>query len=166
MNEKDMNLHTASGIGVTTLFVVLIVLCLTVFSVLTFASSQADLRLSSKNAEMVEKYYEADNLGVQISAEVTGLWPKGAPRPGTSELARLERDIINNPGVVYAGVSDGGDNGFVISYSISVDTLLTLWVELLLPESGVCEVQSWQIVADEPEIIEDHGSGLWQGGGL
>ncbi|MDR1573425.1 MAG: hypothetical protein LBS24_03890, partial [Clostridiales Family XIII bacterium] len=67
--KDDKNLHSASGIGVVTLFVVLLTLCLTVFSVLTFASANADLRLSEKNSEMVEAYYAADSAATRISAE-------------------------------------------------------------------------------------------------
>ena len=48
------------GVGVVTLCMVLMVLCLAVFSALTFASAQADLRLSQRNAETVSAYYQAD----------------------------------------------------------------------------------------------------------
>jgi uncharacterized membrane protein affecting hemolysin expression len=162
MNLEKIDMRT-SGIGVTTLFVVLIVLCLTIFSVLAFASSSADLRLSSKNAEMAEKYYVADNLAVQISADVTSLWQQDAPRPDAAALLRLEEAIIGNPGVVYASAVDNGADGIHVSYSIVVDTLLTLAVELSIPESGICEVQSWSLVAEEPEIMESMESNLWQG---
>ena len=48
------------GVGVVTLCMVLMVLCLAVFSALTLASAQADLRLSQRNAETVSAYYRAD----------------------------------------------------------------------------------------------------------
>ncbi|MDR0425241.1 MAG: hypothetical protein LBH39_07340 [Clostridiales Family XIII bacterium] len=164
MNMGKIDIRT-SGIGVTTLFVVLIVLCLTIFSVLAFASSSADLRLSSKNAEMAEKYYGADNLAVRISADVTSLWQEDAPRPDAAALLRLEEAIIGNPGVMHASAADNGEDGIYVSYSIFVDILLTLAVELRIPESGVCEVQSWSLVAEEPETIESTESNLWQGFG-
>ena len=48
------------GVGVVTLCMVLMVLCLAVFSALTLASAQADLRLSQRNARTVSAYYQAD----------------------------------------------------------------------------------------------------------
>ncbi|MEG2000330.1 MAG: hypothetical protein RR053_02925 [Evtepia sp.] len=49
-----------AGIGVITVFTVLIVLCLAVFSALTLSCARADLRLSQLNAEAVTAYYAAD----------------------------------------------------------------------------------------------------------
>ncbi|MDR3295632.1 MAG: hypothetical protein LBT26_07385 [Clostridiales Family XIII bacterium] len=165
MNEStNKTSASASGIGVTTLFVVLLILCLTVFAVLTFASSQADLRLSRKNADMVTAYYDADNAGARISAEVAGFWPKGTQRPGADVCALLENKISAGTGgedISYAAVGNSGA-GLTVSYGIVVDTLLTLEIELSLPESGVCEVLSWRVVAEEPDFFEEPMP-VWQG---
>jgi hypothetical protein len=171
MNDNK-NLHSASGIGVVTLFVVLLILCLTVFSVLAFASANADLRLSEKNAEMVEAYYAADSLAALISAEATSFWKPGTPRPGEAALAEFEA-AINDYGdgaVVYAEVVNteddtghtAGESGLMVRYDIFVDTLLTLEVRLSLPRAGVCEVLSWRVTADEPEFEEDMMP-VWEG---
>jgi hypothetical protein len=112
MNDSK-NMHSASGIGVVTLFVVLLILCLTVFAVLTFASANADLRLSQKNSEMVEAYYAADNTATRISAEVSAFWKSGAPKPGARAIAALEEKIAAYEGaeVTYATVYE--DEGIV-----------------------------------------------------
>jgi hypothetical protein len=171
MNDNK-NLHSASGIGVVTLFVVLLILCLTVFSVLAFASANADLRLSEKNAEMVGAYYAADNLATMISADaVSPFWRQGAPKPEVGALAELEAAIYDyDDAVVYAEVAEtaddtghtAGDPGLMVSYDIFVDTLLTLEVRLWLPQGGVCEVLSWRVMADEPEFI-DEMMPVWEG---
>jgi hypothetical protein len=164
MNDNK-NLHSASGIGVVTLFVVLLILCLTVFSVLAFASANADLRLSEKNSEMVEAYYAADNAAALISADVSAFWKPGAQKPGARAAAELESSIAAYDGaeITYANVYDrGGDAGLVVSYGIFVDTLLTLEVELSLPRGGVCEVLSWRVMADEPDF-EELPLPVWEG---
>jgi hypothetical protein len=164
MNDSK-NMHSASGIGVVTLFVVLLILCLTVFSVLAFASANADLRLSEKNSEMVEAYYAADNAATLISADVTAFWKTGAPKPGERAAAQLEAGIAayDDAEITYAYVEDLGDNrGLLVSYGVFVDTLLTLEVELSLPRGGVCDVLSWRVMADEPEFEEDMLP-VWEG---
>jgi hypothetical protein len=164
MNDSK-NLHSASGIGVVTLFVVLLILCLTVFSVLAFASANADLRLSEKNSEMVESYYAADNAATLISADVSAFWKSGAPKPGARAVAELESAIAayDDAEITYAHVYDSGDGaGLVVSYGVFVDTLLTLEVELSLPRGGVCEVLSWRVMADEPDF-EELPLPVWEG---
>jgi hypothetical protein len=111
--KDNKNLHSASGIGVVTLFVILLILCLTVFSVLTFASANADMRLSEKNSEMVKAYYAADNAAARISAEVSAFWKQGAPKPGARAIEALEEEIASYEGaeVTYAVVYE--DEGAV-----------------------------------------------------
>ena len=52
----------AMGIGVITVFMILIVLALTIFSMLTYSSAYADLRLSNTNADHMAAYYNADYM--------------------------------------------------------------------------------------------------------
>ena len=172
MNDNK-NSHSASGIGVVTLFVVLLILCLTVFAVLTFASANADMRLSAKNSEMVEAYYAADNAATRISAEVTAFWKPGAPQPDARAREALEEKIAAyaDAEITYGAVSDITDDrghapypgpGLIVSYGVFVDTLLTLEVTLSLPRGGECEVLSWRVMADEPGFEEDFLP-VWEG---
>jgi hypothetical protein len=160
MKDKK-NLHSAAGIGVVTLFVVLLILCLTVFSVLTFASANADMRLSAKNSEMVEAYYAADNTAARISADVTAFWKRGDPKPDMRAIGALLQKITAYEGVEEASGANAGE-GLTVSYSVFVDTLLTLEVTLSLPRGGVCEVLSWRVMAEEPDFGEDMLP-VWEG---
>ena len=57
MNERG---SSPAGIGLVTIFMILIVLTLFTFSALTLSSARADLRLARINAETVTAYYQAD----------------------------------------------------------------------------------------------------------
>ncbi|MPM23691.1 hypothetical protein SDC9_70165 [bioreactor metagenome] len=57
MNKKG---SSPLGVGIITIFIILVILCLTTFAVLTLSSARADLRLSHINADTVTAYYEAD----------------------------------------------------------------------------------------------------------
>jgi hypothetical protein len=159
--SDNKNMHSTSGIGVVTLFVVLLILCLTVFAVLTFASANADLRLSEKNAEMVEAYYIADNMATLVSEDVSAFWRQGAPKPDMNALGALVEKIQSREGI--EKITYASDNrGITVSYGVFVDTLLTLEVELSLPRGGVCEVLSWRVMADEPSF-EEEMLPVWEG---
>lgn len=67
--EKKNVLPSPIGVGVITLITVLLVLCLTIFSILTYSSAQADMRLSEVNAEAVAAYYDADAEAAELYAQ-------------------------------------------------------------------------------------------------
>lgn len=67
--EKKNSLPSPIGIGVITLITVLLVLCLTIFSILTYSSAQADMQLSQVNADAVSAYYKADCEAAALYAE-------------------------------------------------------------------------------------------------
>ncbi|MCL2166225.1 MAG: hypothetical protein FWH49_02920, partial [Clostridiales bacterium] len=71
------------GIGGVTLLTVLLVLCLTLFSVLALSSAQADLRLSEKNSRYISAYYEAENKAYSLMRMAEEMWPPGEARPDT-----------------------------------------------------------------------------------
>lgn len=63
MGEKSAS---PLGVGVLTLFTVLLVLTLSVFAALTWSSARADLRLSKINADTVTAYYQADGKAAEL----------------------------------------------------------------------------------------------------
>lgn len=56
------------GIGIITIFTILMVLSLFTFATLTYVSARADYRLSRLNADTVAAYYEADAKGAELAA--------------------------------------------------------------------------------------------------
>lgn len=84
------------GIGVITVFTVLLVLTLSVFSALTLTSARADLALSQRNAETVSAYYAAERAaGEAYAAFAAGAeaeWEGEFPMTDTQSLyVRLAR---------------------------------------------------------------------------
>lgn len=67
--ENRKPLPSPIGVGVITLITVLLVLCLTIFSILTYSSAKADLQLSQVNADAVSAYYAADSQAAELYAE-------------------------------------------------------------------------------------------------
>ena len=59
-----------SSIGITSLVLIFVMLCLLTFSVLSLVTARADLRLSQKNAERTSAYYDAENRANDILLSV------------------------------------------------------------------------------------------------
>lgn len=58
------------GVGSASLILVFTVLCLTIFSLLTYASADADQALADASLQMLTHYYAADTLAEQILADI------------------------------------------------------------------------------------------------
>ena len=74
---------TPAAVGGSSLLVIFIVLCLTVFAMLSLSSVQADGRLSTASAEAVQAYYAADCEAEEILAQLRqGTVPEGVTVSG------------------------------------------------------------------------------------
>ena len=56
------NTRQYSGMGASSLLMVFVVLCLTIFSIVSLRASIIDLKMSQKSLEFAENYYKADSL--------------------------------------------------------------------------------------------------------
>lgn len=61
---------TPTAVGGSSLLVIFVILCLTVFAVLSLSSVRADGRLSEASAEAVQAYYTADCEAEEILAQL------------------------------------------------------------------------------------------------
>lgn len=68
MNEKQWG--GRANIGTSSLILIFIVLCLTIFGLLSLSSAGSDWKLAQKNAEAVRGYYKADSQAVEFVAMV------------------------------------------------------------------------------------------------
>ncbi len=57
------------GLGIITVFTVLVVLCMATLASLAVSSAQADLRLARVNGDTVTAYYRADSLAARAYAD-------------------------------------------------------------------------------------------------
>lgn len=115
---RDRKNATPAVIGGSSLIMVFAVLCLTVFTLLTLSTIQADRRLSEVTAKAVSSYYSADAEAERIFSEL---------RSGT----------------LPDGIEVHGD---LYSYSCPISETQTLYVELSYSD-GIWTVLCWQSVA-------------------
>ncbi|MGI5893289.1 MAG: hypothetical protein ACOX6P_01705 [Candidatus Merdivicinus sp.] len=72
MNHKQQE-SLPFGTGISTMLMVFVILCLTVFGMLAFLTARADSRLTDRMADSVQEYYAADARAEELLAEVDGI---------------------------------------------------------------------------------------------
>ncbi len=68
MNDKQSG--GRANIGTSSLILIFIILCLTIFGLLSLSSAGSDWNLAQKNAQSIKGYYEADSQAVEFAAMV------------------------------------------------------------------------------------------------
>ncbi|MGE4352472.1 MAG: hypothetical protein AB7D36_00105 [Oscillospiraceae bacterium] len=117
------NTAGALGIGVITIFTVLIVLSLSVFAMLTLSSARADLHLSEINADTVSSYYAADIEAHRLYNDFV-----------SSDEEELEEDVfMNETQSLHLHFKRDGDKAMILAWSTvsgceaEIDDGLNLW---------------------------------------
>ena len=148
MNEKKGG--PLFGIGGVTLLTVLLVLCLTMFSVLALGSAQADYRLSEKNASAVTAYYSAENKAFDLIRQAGEIWPEGSGQPPISAFSEgLRADF---------GITAGSDGERVLiaaEIPAQEGTCLRVTFSLTGGHTPRWEIIRWQLIPpaqDENDI--------------
>jgi len=123
----------APAVGGSTLLVIFAVLCLTVFSLLSLSTVQADIRLADTAAQAVEEYYQANRQAHEI-------------------LARLRLGEIPDGVTV---------QGSLFSYQCAISDTQSLFVTVQLEEANY-SILRWQ-AASTADWQPDDTLPVWDG---
>lgn len=139
------------NIGSSSLILIFIILCLSVFGLLSLTSARSDLSLAQKNAQAVQGFYEADSQGETFVQMVDQALQE------SQDEAQLKMAL----GAYYQAGSDGAASMAVTD--ISMERGQVLHIELALePEKKRYEVKTWKVFnAEEYEI--DDSMPVWTG---
>lgn len=129
------------GFGSASAALVFAVLCLTIFTLITFTSAKNDKALADAEASLVTGYYEADMLAEYILAEL------------------LEADTVPGSirGVEITSHSDTGETEF----SCRISDSKVLYVKVALHGDSY-DILSWRM-RDTGEWDADEGLPVWPG---
>ncbi len=144
---KKHGTNSGISIGSSSLILIFVVLCMTVFSVLTLMSANAEKKLSDKSAQAVSDYYNADLAATMKMNEI-------AEALFSSDSTVAEQLILL--GAEFTAAQDG----IIIAFDTEIDSRRTLHTEALLTENGL-KITEWKTVT-ETEAADD-SPGLWDG---
>ena len=132
--------------GTVTIVLIFVMLCMVTFAVLSLASAQADLRLSQKNADRSEAYYDAENRASDILFLISDRMVESKGQADESSWYSFMRSSLEgDSGITFT--DDSHLNYSVVSLRLSYDGA---------GRPGHYEILAWQIVsthdweADEP----------------
>lgn len=137
------------SIGITSLVVILTVLCLTIFSVLTLSTALNEKRLSEKSSIALKNYYKAETYCGEIANAIGKMWEE---KKDSTELqafaAKNDLDCKKEENEIY------------FSYHYPIDENQALFVTLCVGDTF--EIQSWCIQTTK-EWVADQSMQIWDG---
>lgn len=128
--------------GAVSLVMIFVVLCMTVFAVLTLSTAVGESRLAQATAEHIQAYYEADARATAIAAQI-------AASPMVSE--------IDGVPVAYSASEEGTHAAF----SVPAGDNQELDIELLLQTPSYA-ILKWELVYSG-DWQADQSIAVWDG---
>ncbi len=140
MKQQSKNHSAGVSIGMVSILMIFVVLCLTTFATLSFVSARADLKLSKKASDSVSEYYAADSAAETYLAQI-------ASQLETADSSWQQIVSLSDTSLECSVA----ENNALFSYSVSVNEQKNLMVVLSCPldsngiPSGELSVQKWQV---------------------
>ena len=133
------------GVGSASIVLVFAVLCLTVFSLITYVVAANDKALVENEAQLVIGYFRADTLAESIVAEI------------------LNSDDIPQEiqGIEIHSELDFYTDAEIITFSAPISEVLAIFVRLALHDNSY-EILSWRMY-NSAEWQYDAGLNIWPG---
>ena len=161
-----------SGIGAVNaggaiVIIIFVVLCLTIFGLLAFATSFADKKLADKTLFNVERYYAADSEAEKKLAEIYNAIIGGIKTASVSDIIKKTEGAE-----LHDEYTENGEKVFAIGYETDMGASKTAEVKFKL--SSLIEfryneetqklsykISEWKVITDSSLIYGENGLGVW-----
>jgi len=134
------------GVGTISLVMIFAVLCLTVFSMLTLSTSNAEKILADRTAFFVKSYYEADSQATKVRAAILESYKRGV-FPGS----------LDGIDITYEQTAEG----IYAAYSCEINDVQELIVRLKLTGDRDT-VLEWRAGYSQDWVFDDSVN-VWDG---
>lgn len=130
-----------SSIGITSLVLIFVMLCLLTFSVLSLVTARADLCLSQKNAERTSAYYDAENRANDVLLSVISCIEEYKDSPDASVFYQKLRERLDGQnGILFTGADS-------LEYEVLLDKEQLLSVSLEISYETYDDGSHYRILA-------------------
>ena len=133
------------GVGSASIVLVFAVLCLTVFSLITFVVAGNESALIDSKVRLVTGYYEADALAEQILADIVTAETIPSSSHGVNIYTRMDEELGMETIYFFCYISD----------------IKALYVNLVIHEDSF-DILSWRMY-DTDEWEFDNSINVWSG---
>ncbi len=147
------------NIGLTSLILIFIILCLATFSLLSLSSARGDQSLALRSAQAVNEYYRADAEGEKWLKQADAILQKETV---TGNMSQEEIQALAKKTASQLGCSIDETTGY-ISTDISMERGQALHIDLALTgDENRYEVRSWYVY-DSGNYEIDDSMPVWGG---
>lgn len=136
MNNR---LPSNAGVGVASILLIVVMLCMTVFASLSLLTAKNDATLTEKTVAYTRAYYTADAHAQRIIADAAAALASGAALP--TEIAQ---------------------EGDMLSFSVPVNDTAAIFVTLHTESNSKLIVDNYGVNATQTQIVEDEPLNLWR----
>lgn len=152
------------GIGGTLIIVILMALCLTVFSSLSFTTAYSDLKLINRAQEIAADYYETEAIAQDKLSEVYNMIV-AAENNGSKEsfYVDLRNSLLKNEDI---SILHDSDDNFTVQYEAlgcknqKINVTLKIYMDDNVPKY---EILTWNLSNIELPVYEVNELQLWEG---
>ena len=142
-DKRSAGIH----VGSASIIMIFAVLCLTVFSTLSYVTANQEYRLAQKSALAMEQYYAADWQCEVYYEQIYDLLKAGIAAKDLPQYLDVE-------------VTETGTAAF-IDYAVDIDERQQLQVRLAA-EEGALRTEMWAVTAKAPHAYSDEIA-VWDG---
>lgn len=160
MNKRSKQ-FSFINIGLSSLLVIFLVLCLTTFSLLSLSSAKSDYSQSRKLADHRSDYYSASSEAEITVSRIDSVLEDISAGYGSSNYkATLEKELEGlSADIVSLTLETSSDGNLEISFEIPIDDRQSLAVKLRVTdpafENSYYEIAQWQITNTADRNIDD-----------
>ena len=160
------------NIGFSSIVMVFIMICLVTFATLSVLTAHSDYRLSKKMADKTTAYYAADTIARDMLAFVDDrllqIYQTGLDSSDFYEGVLATDFSANAPSDVHNITLEKPDDDIIISYTVPVSEVQTLYVSLQInyPFAGsecFSTITRWQTITENAPDESDEYLNLYTG---
>jgi hypothetical protein len=169
-NRSSKSSNVSIGMGGSLILTIFVVLCLTVFSVLSFTTAYSDLKLAHKTEKFTSDYYKIHGLAEEKLAEIYEVLMSINEK---SSVNTLQEDFISKASEAVSkiyGVSEIKLNSesFTLYYEVLGDKnqKICVTLEILFDEDKnipYFDIVTWNLEPIELPVYEEENYDLWEG---
>lgn len=171
MDGKNAKLsNTSMNLGGTIIIIIFVVLCLTVFSFLSFNTAYSDLKLSKKSEEFYYDYYRIQGMAEERLAEIYVALMSINENLSFATAKKAFMDDATESVVKLHGVSviSSNDDSLVLYYETLGEKNQKLCVTLKImydEEKSIpyYNIETWNLAPIDKPVYEEETLNLWEG---
>jgi len=162
--------NVSIGMGGSLIIIVLVVLCLTIFSVLSFTTAYSDLKLAKKTEEMTFDYYKTHGKAEEKLAEIYEILILSTKNISGENASEVFFNTTSGALAEIEGVSIIGSNNdsLKIYYEASGDKNQKICVTINIMYDKISDrpyydIETWNLSIIELPVYDEENFDLWEG---